>query len=539
MENEKKPELLNDDGWLDEILGPQSDGEKIVADMEAVQDAGLMDPNDLELEKLLAEFGSEAAGEDPAAPEAPAAAETEPVVSANPVDAETPFLDEEFRAAFGTGETLEEAFAAPVEPAPESVVPETPAEPPEPPKKKRRWWKKETPEKRRPIHKKGYGFFGIPHILATFVWLALAVVIGSTAGNVLWMLAADVLAFNQVPKTVTITITEEDTIEDIADQLQELELIRYPGVFTFFANLTGKAERIDPGTYVLNALDEEGKFPNISYDYNALLNTMQQYVPDQEIVEDLLIPEGYTCRQIFQLLEDNGVCTVAELEEYMATGEFDDYWFLEGVDRSLKYWLEGYLFPDTYDFYENDDPGRVLHKMLDAFDYRFTDKMRTDLEEIRETVAQMMRDEGYSEEYIEEHAIGIREVTIIASMIERESPGATESYTISSVIYNRLSSPDFFLLQIDATVNYAHLLEFGNDDELDYELDSPFNTYVYGGLPIGPISNPGRVSLDAALNPEDSDYYYYALYKDSREHAYFEYLDDFEEFLWEQGYYDE
>ena len=539
MENEKKPELLNDDGWLDEILGPQSDEEKIVADEEAAQDAGLMDPNDLELEMLLAEFGSEAAGEDEAVPEALAAPQEEPLVSANPVDAEAPFQDEEFRDAFGTGETLEEAFAAPAELTPESDAPETPAEPPAPPKKKRRWWKKETPEKRRPIHKKGYGFFGIPHILSTFVWLALAVVIGTTAGNVMWMLAADVLAFNQVPKTVTITITEEDTIEDIAEQLHALELIRYPGVFTFFADLTGKAERIDPGVYVLNALDEDGRFPNISYDYNALLNTMQQYEPDQEIVSGLLIPEGYTCREIFQLLEDKGVCTVEALEEYLATGEFDDYWFLESADRSLKYWLEGYLFPDTYDFYMNDDPGRVLHKMLDAFDYRFTDKMRTNLEKIRENVAQMMRDEGYGEEYIEEHAIGIREVIIIASMIERESPGATESYTISSVIYNRLSSPNFFLLQIDATVNYAHLLEFGNDDELDYSLDSPFNTYVYGGLPIGPISNPGRVSLDAALNPEDTDYYYYALYKDSREHAYFEYLDDFEEFLWEQGYYDE
>lgn len=539
MDNEKKPELLNDDSWLDEILGPQNDEEIIVADEEAVQDAGLLDPNDLELEKLLAEFGAEAAGEAPVEPVAPAAIVEEPFVSANPVEAEGPFLDEEFRDAFGTGESLEEAFSAPAEIVTEPAEPEPPTEPPAPPKKKRRWWKKETPEKRRPVHKKGYGFFGIPHILATFVWLALAVVIGTTAGNVLWMLAADVLAFNQVPKTVTITITEEDTIEDIANQLQELELIRYPGVFAFFADLTGKAEKIDPGVYVLNALDESGKFPNISYDYNALLNTMRQYEANQDIVEGLLIPEGYTCMQIFQLLEDNGVCTVAELEEYMATGEFEDYWFLEGVDRSMKYWLEGYLFPDTYDFYENDDPGRVLHKLLDAFDYRFTDKMRTDLEEIRETMAQMMRDEGYSEAYIEEHAIGIREVIIVASMIERESPGATESYTISSVIYNRLASPDFFLLQIDATVNYAHILEFGNDDELDYKLDSPFNTYVYGGLPVGPISNPGRVSLDAALNPEESDYYYYALYKDSREHAYFEYLDDFEEFLWEQGYYDE
>ena len=73
MDNEKKPEQLNDDSWLDELLGPQTDDGLIVADDQAAQDAGLMDPNDLELERLLAEFGSEAAGLDPVVPETPAA----------------------------------------------------------------------------------------------------------------------------------------------------------------------------------------------------------------------------------------------------------------------------------------------------------------------------------------------------------------------------------------------------------------------------------------------------------------------------------
>ena len=547
MDNEKKPEeLLKDDKWLDELLGPQDSGAEIVPDEQAAMDAGLVNPADIELEQLMAEFGSEISDTEAAVPETasqePVALEEIPLVSANPVDAETPFLDEEFRNTFGTGEALEEAFAPPAEPVapevPEEQAPEEVVEEDLGPVRKRRWWKKEIPQKRRPAHKKGYGFFGIPHILATGVWLALAVIIGVTAGNVLWMLAADVLAFNQVPKTVTITVTSDDTIESIAEQLQEEELIRYPQVFVFFAELTGKAEKIEPGVYTLNGVGEDGKFPNISYDYNALLNAMRQYKSSKEIVENLLVPEGYTCIQIFELLEREGVCTVAELEEYAATGEFRDYWFLEGVEQNGKYWLEGYLFPDTYDFYKNDDPSRVLHKFLDAFDYRITDKMRADLETINETFAKMMRKQGYSESYIKEHTIGMREIVIIASMIERESPGADESYTISSVIYNRLASPSFSLLQIDATVNYAHILEFGNDDNLDYTLDSPYNTYVYGGLPVGPISNPGRVSLDAALNPEETNYYYYALYTGTRQHAFFNKLKDFEKFLKEQGYYD-
>ena len=550
MDNDKKRDTLFDDSWLDELLGPQNAGSEVIADDQAAMDAGLLDPNDLELEKLLAEFGSEAAGvvpETPAAPENPetpvtSAPEEVPIISANPVEADAPFQDEEFRNTFGTGEALDEVFSEPA--APEALpMEEAPVEEPEPeeetgPVQKRRWWKKQIPQKRRPTHKKGYGFFGIPHIIATAVWLALAVIIGTTAGNVLWMLAADVLAFNQVPQTLTITITEDDTIEDIAQRFKEHELIRYPEVFVFFAELTGKAEKIDPGVYVLNAIGEDGKFPNISYDYNALLNTLRQYEANQEVVEGLLIPEGYTCAQIFKLLEAEGVCTVEELEDYAANGEFADYWFLEDVEQDGKYWLEGFLFPDTYDFYENDDPSRVLHKMLDAFDYRFTDKMRTDLEEIRETMAQQMRQMGCSESYIEEHQIGIREVVIIASLIERESPGADESYTISSVIYNRLCSPDFSLLQLDATVVYSHLLIYGDDEIRDQYIDEPHNTYVYAGLPVGAIANPGRVSLDAALNPEDTRYYYYALYPGTRQHEFFQYLSDFEDFLWEQGYYD-
>lgn len=548
MDNEKNPQRNNEENWLDEILGPQDPAGEIIPDEQAADAAGLTDPNELELEQLLAEFGSGSLApetQDPASADPVEPAQGEAVVSANPQDAAEPFRDDEFRNTFGEGEALEAAFAAPgqeEEAAPE-IPEEQPLEEPDPyderPASKRRWWKKTVPQKRRPRHKKGYGLFGIPHMIATAIWLALAVVIGVTAGNVMWMLAADVLAFNQVPKTVTITIAEDDDIEDIALKLQEAELIRYPQVFQFFAELTGKAEKIDPGSYVINPPDTDGKTPGVAYDYNALLNTFRQYESQAEIVENLMIPEGYNIMQIFALLEEYGVCTVAELEECALTADFSDYWFLEGVEQDNKYWLEGYLFPDTYDFYENDDPENVLRKFLNAFDYRFTDKMRANLEEINDTFAQMMRYQGYSESYIAEHTIGIREVVIIASLIERESPGADESYTISSVIYNRLASPSFTLLQIDASVNYSHILVYGTDDmELDYYLDEPHNTYVYGGLPSGPISNPGRTSLDAALNPEDTNYYFYALYPGTREHAFFRYLSDFEEFLWEYGYND-
>lgn len=560
MDNQKRPEPSGDDLWLDDILEPQNLNEELGPDEDAVIFAGLRTPKDEELDKFLAEIKSEDwANEtlvqsvitDAPAPEAAASSITDATMVIPSVDQPVPdlpaeentgefFRDEEFRDTFGEGQSLEEAFAPPTvmeELTAQPQEPETPApeEAPAKPKKK-----KTAPPKRRPRHKKGYGFFGIPHILATFVWLGLAVIIGTSLGNVVWMMAADVLAFNQTPKTVTITITEEDTLDTIAEQLHEEELIRFPWLFKLFAEFTGKAEDIAPGSFTLNKPDEDGETKNIVYDYNALLNSMRSYGSAREIVENLLIPEGYTCAQLFQLLEDEGVCTVAELEEYAANGELSDYWFLEGVERGHKYCLEGYLFPDTYDFYKNDDPQRVLEKMLDAFDDRFTDKMRENLITINETYASRLRNAGYSETYIAEHPIGIREAVIIASMIEKESASSDENYIISSVIYNRLVSKDFPYLQIDATVVYA---AGGNIEEVLYEhmqIDDPHNTYMYEGLPIGPIANPGRDALYAAMSPSDTEvaYYYYALNPETYKHEFFGTYREFENYLESIGYYD-
>lgn len=568
MDNQKHPESSGSENWLDDILEPQNAGEEIGVDEDAMLFAGLKSPKDAELDQLLADIKSndwanetivQSAAVDPMleatdnnmtdatmvvpglAEEASPAEEPETVPPSAPIE---PFRDEEFRDTFGEGKELEAVFAPPaameeLSAAAQPIAEVTEAEAPQPVKPKKE--KKTAPSKRRPRHKKGYGFFGIPHILATCIWIGLAVIIGTSLGNVLWLMAADVLAFNQVPQTVTITITEEDTLDTIAEQLQEKELIRYPWLFKLFAEFTGKAEDISAGSFTLNKPDEDGTTSSIVYDYNALLNSMRSYAPTREIVENLLIPEGYTCKQIFQLLEDEGVCTVAELEEYAANGELQEYWFLEGVERGHKYCLEGYLFPDTYDFYKDDDPQNVLQKMLNAFDDRFTEKMHESLVEINNAYTARLRNAGYSEEYIAENQIGIREVVIIASMIEKESAGSDENYIISSVIYNRMVSHDFPLLQIDATVVYA----WGGDiEEVLYEhmqIDDPHNTYMYEGLPIGPIANPGRDALYAAMSPSDTDepYYYYVLNPDTWKHEFFATYREFENYLDSIGYYDE
>ena len=229
-------------------------------------------------------------------------------------------------------------------------------------------------------------------------------------------------------------------------------------------------------------------------------------------MEGVLIPEGYTCRQIFQRLEDRGVCTIAELEAYAATGELADYWFLEGVQRGDRYCLEGYLFPATYDFYENSTPKQVLTKMLNAFEMYFSEELYAQLEVLNGQLREIMVNNGKDEAYIAENLLSLRDLVNIASLIEKESSGAEESPSIASVIYNRLyqwgDTPRY--LNIDASIIYA--LDGKTDlTSEDMGVDSPYNTYTNTGLPIGPIANPGLASLKAALAPASTPYYYYVL----------------------------
>lgn len=338
--------------------------------------------------------------------------------------------------------------------------------------------------KGRPKRKKGEGLLGIPSILVTFVWLALIVITGVTAGRMLWICAADVLAFGREDKVVTVTVYESDSMEDIIDKLHAGGLIRYKSLFSLYANISDAEEDIKPGIYDLNT----------RYDYHALVNFMSPR-SSREVIK-LTIPEGYTCRQIFALLEENRVCTALDAAAYAANGELSDYWFLQYLERGTENCLEGYLFPDTYEFYKNSTPREAIERMLDNFAYRFDEEMYNQLQTLNSKVT----DGSY----------GVREIVIIASLIEKESAAPAESPKVAGVIYNRLfrwgSNPPY--LNIDASIVYA---QEGQNERIDTKLDSPYNTYLYEGLTPGPISNPGLSSLKAALNPESHNYYYYVL----------------------------
>lgn len=438
----------NNDNWMDDILGPQTPAPQQGPDEEALRSAGLIHPDDWELEQILAE------------------------------------------------DWTSEPDNAPEEAGPE----EEPAAQPVPQK---------PAEKAAPKKHKLFDFQGIPHLLSTIIWIFLIVVVGVSLGRTLWVCCAEVMAFGKEDHKVTITITDEDTIDRVAEKLGNAKLIRYPGLFKTFATATGKADNISSGTFTLNA----------TLDYNAMINAMS-YNGTREIVE-IMFPEGYTCAQIFKLLEEKEVCTVKDLEDYAADGELNDYWFLEDVARGDKYCLEGYLAPDTYKFYTGDEPRRVLEKFLDEFDDRFTDIMKEDFETLQYDHMVKMSKEGYSSEYIETHKLTVHNVLTVASMVQRETGSTSESFDIASVFYNRLAAGD--TLGSDATVHYAIGDYFTEKAELtsaDLAVDSPYNTRKNTGLPPGPICNPGTYALYAALDPNDTTYKFFVYDSEAQEHLF-------------------
>ena len=365
--------------------------------------------------------------------------------------------------------------------------------------------------KGRPRRKKGSGLLSIPHMLAAAIWLLVILAIGVSLGRMIWVCAADVLAFGRESKEVTVSVTSDDTMESIAQKLQDAGLIRYKKLFLLYADLSHAERKMTTGTFTLNTL----------YDYNALVKQMSPRSGNRAVVEDVLIPEGYSCRQIFERLEEKGVCKAADLEQWAANGELGDYWFLSDVTRGDKYCLDGYLFPATYDFYENSTPKQVLTKMLDAFQANFTEELKAQLPALNERVSQMMRDDGKSEDFIAQNQITLHQLITVASLIEKETASHEESPKIASVIYNRLfrwgDTPRY--LNIDASVIYALNGKTGLTAE-DMAVDSPYNTYTHTGLTPGPISNPGIASMKAALNPEDTDFYYYVLNPETGTHEF-------------------
>ena len=487
MDNEKNTNLPDDNAWLDELLGAVEEKAELGADEAAMSSHEMSNISDRELEEIMREALAETFQED-------VLAETEIPI---------PALDDEYRDAYSDENDLfflddDQNIEPAVDNEPEELIEEEEPIDPDLPVRKV-----------RPKPKKGYGLFGLPHIISTGIWLVLAITIGISLGRLLWVCATDILAFGRENQEVTITITEEDTVDSVTDKLYNAGLIQYKDLFKLYAALAKADQKIAAGTYTLNT----------QYDYHALVNGISASSSYRETVT-VRIPEGYTCAQIYALLEEKGVCSAQTLEEYASTSEFSSYDFLEGVPRGSKYCLEGFLFPDTYDFYTNDTPQRIFDKLLSRFDDQFDEELRAYIAVLNENMAAKLRKNGYGQSYIDEHTLTLYDVVTMASIVQKESAHSGENYEIASVFYNRLTNPNSYpFLNSDATVVYAH----GGKQELtkeDYELNSPYNTYVVKGLPAGPIANPGLSAIMSALSPADTNYHYFVLDPSIGEHLF-------------------
>ena len=528
MSNKRKKDL-------DDLLQDPELNLEIRTDEEAVHKSGLNSDNILELENILAEDWDSVPDheEAPLTPEEALhqflyeeeAEEVEEVESAE-FDASTQVLPDPFEESEIPAEDPEDTFTVDIpeyvteEPTQvismepeetyveeEAACPEDGEEYPEeyPAEEYEEADAEEAPvsskrnnpnHKGRPKWKKGYGLLGIPHIIATAIWLAITLVIGISLGRILWVCCADVMAFGKPQVTAFVEVTEDDSIETVSQKLADANLIRYPGLFQTFAEITKKDDRIQPGVHELGS----------HLDYNAMINNMVYTGSARQEVE-ITFPEGYNCAQTFRLLEEKNICSVEDLEEWAANGELKDYWFLEGVERGDKYCLEGYLAPDTYRFYTGDEPRNVLEKFLNEFDDRFTDIMKDDFQTMQERYARMRANRG-----MEPKELTLHQVVTIASIVERETANDAESYQIASVFYNRVTTPSILTLGSDATVYYAlgdYYREMGKLTEADIATDSPYNTRKVPGFPPGPICNPGAYSLYAALDPDDTNYLYF------------------------------
>ena len=327
-------------------------------------------------------------------------------------------------------------------------------------------------------------------LLLHMIFVALTSALLGCAG---WLLFSDFCSFNRSgtpPVEIMVEVVADDTVDTVAGKLKEAGLIEYSWFFKLYANITGAEEKIGMGTHTLNT----------DMDYHALVLGMRSSAGNMtaETVE-VTIPEGYTVAQTIAVLAKNGVNTEAALTEAAQTADFD-YDFIDNESEDISR-LEGYLFPDTYEFYVNEKPENALNRLIKNFNSKMDDGLLA-----------AAADRGYD----------LRKIVTIASLIEKETD-STDQARIASVIYNRLDGPGDKggtngLLQVDASLLYGLPGHEGAITQADLETDTPYNLYKYAGLPPTPIANPGLTAIEAALEPEETGYYYYALGKDGKHH---------------------
>ena len=272
-------------------------------------------------------------------------------------------------------------------------------------------------------------------------------------------------------RVVVVDIAEGASLSEVAERFHRQKLIKSDWAFVWMGRLAGSDRKIIPGEYEFHG----GMEPS---------NILEKIVKGEVIQYAVTIPEGFSVRQIADLLHEQ---RLADREEFLQCTR--DPVFIEtlslSVDGRVEN-LEGYLFPDTYQFARHVAPDRLIAAMVSRFKQAVT-------EDDRRRAAEL--------------GLSLHQVVTLASVVEKETARHDERTLISGVFHNRLRKN--IPLQSDPTVIYA-LNEFdGNLRKKDLSIESPYNTYKVLGLPPGPIANPGIAAIHAALYPEPSEYLYF------------------------------
>lgn len=213
-----------------------------------------------------------------------------------------------------------------------------------------------------------------------------------------------------------------------------------------------------------------------------------QGAPEQPVTLSITVPEGFTLPRIGMLLEEKGICTPEEFIQAAQEGDFSEFPLAaaQEPDPNRCFALEGYLFPDTYEIYFTATPDEIIRRMLSHTEAKITPDLRAKVEQ-----------SGYT----------MDQILALASIIEKEAFGHEQMPYISSVLHNRLNNG--IRLQCDVTIVYVEgaIKPFIIGDKNRY--NSFYNTYKRDGVPPGAICNPGLDAIRAALNPADTDYFYF------------------------------
>ncbi|MBE6811384.1 MAG: endolytic transglycosylase MltG [Ruminococcaceae bacterium] len=321
-------------------------------------------------------------------------------------------------------------------------------------------------------------------LLVTAMLIVIIVLTSSALKIPLLGFVNDIIAIDRSDTPVAVYISEDMKTEQILNMLEEYDLIysaKFCNLLMGFFGYDDDSEFV-VGEHVLTAkMGVEG-----------MLNSML-FESDINATVKITFPEGYTIDQIAEKLYSEKVISSKNiLYNAVATYEFpENFGFLNSItDAQTRYRvLEGYMYPDTYEFYLGENVNSVINRFLNNFSSKWIEEYQDEADSLGMTVD---------------------EVITFASILQKEASDANQMYTISSILHNRLDSDSLRILQCDSTQDYIAKIDAGllNQVQLNALLEV-YDTYQCVGLPVGPICNPGGDAIYAALHPDDTDYYYF------------------------------